>query len=338
MNQYSEALRMMKVQGAPVDTQSPQERARLIERINLVAREERARVEERWRWVQWGSAALVLMACSFSISFFLERQSQQSVVSSRQSEAGLPTENSSSLAATKPKAGHRVASTPQADSVASSTIPEAGLASGAKLQAAAGAQYRVSSEEHAQGRRETISLSAGRIELAVPALGKEVLAVETHDTRVVVHGTRFSVSLEEREGGEPRTHVEVSEGLVAVHFRGTVEFLRPGATWSSEAQPSATQPVGSRSESHAAARPSAPAPARKVRVSQEKESSSGAGTLGVENALYATAMEHKLSGDYSEALKALDTLLSNYPGSPLAPSAEKAREKIRLLAAVEVRK
>lgn len=341
MTSYSEELRIMRVQGAPIDSQSAEERDQLIVRINQVAREERKRASERTFVRRWATAAIILMMGSFSLSYVLARQ-ESAASASASAGAGTPRQNRDSGQSGKEKGTggtptahasrlqrEKGSSRPPENEERDLALDAAGshfqrLRSGARLVAAGNAQYSISMRSEAE-RGETVNLVSGRVELSVPALGAEELAVVTHDTKVVVHGTKFSVALVAGESGRLRTLVEVTEGLVAVHSRGEVEYLRPGASWSSKGAVSEPEDSGSVQRS----KPSAGV----ARVSTVP-----AGTLSIENGLYAEAMDRKLAGDYAAAMRALETLLSNYPGSPLAPSASKAREKIQHLMATETRK
>lgn len=206
-------------------------------------------------------------------------------------------------------------------------IDKTHLASGAQIRSATGASYEVASSTHNGQREESVTLSSGRLELNVPALGQGTLSVKTHDATVLVHGTEFSVEVLTHQGRKA-TKVDVTEGLVSVRCGDTQEFLRPGTSWISSntqapgAEPMKTSPAPVPPRSSQSGSSSSP---------NEEPPSEASGTLVLENALYARAMQLKLKGDYEGARSALDELTRNYPHSPLNPSAEKAKAKLNEL-------
>jgi len=134
----------------------------------------------------------------------------------------------------------------------------------------------------------------------------------------------------------PRTHVEVTHGLVSVQHGGREEFLTAGQVWPKPepapapvAAPATLNAPGSDAgtpEEDEAELPAAEpdkrgAPARKHFDSRQ---------LADQNRRFARAMNAKKSGESAAALRELDRLVRRYPGSPLTQ--EVRVERMRLLA------
>jgi hypothetical protein len=117
-------------------------------------------------------------------------------------------------------------------------------ASGVRIDAAERTRVRLrgAAGAHAQG----LALERGAVRCRVPPLGKgQSFVVSTADTRVVVHGTDFSVELGSQAGTDdeqargqttPRANtapcVRVREGLVEVQHAGAPSaWLGPGSAW-----------------------------------------------------------------------------------------------------------
>lgn len=194
-------------------------------------------------------------------------------------------------------------------------------------------------------------LTRGRVDVSVPRLapGSEFV-VRTPQADVVVHGTCFSVVVEDSASHQSITRVEVTEGVVAVRHDGAEVLLTGGHAWTSEAPvdtavaaSSSTIPVREESDappiretqlptpapSHAAPTPKSEdvatpdagahsepeaAPAESVRSS-----------LAEENRIFQAAMDAKRRGDDARVVAGLSELLAKYPGSPLAPNARVER-------------
>lgn len=117
-------------------------------------------------------------------------------------------------------------------------------ASGVRIDAAE--RTRVRLRGAAGARAEGLALERGAVRCRVPPLGKgQSFVVSTADTRVVVHGTDFSVELGGEAGAQDSPHqrvakpsasaspcVRVREGLVEVQHRGAPSaWLGPGSAW-----------------------------------------------------------------------------------------------------------
>lgn len=233
-------------------------------------------------------------------------------------------------------------------------------ASGVRIDAAE--RTRVRLRGAAGARAQGLALERGHVRCRVPPLGKgQSFVVSTADTRVVVHGTDFSVEL----GGEARAAasaspcVRVREGLVEVQHEGAPSaWLGPGSAWgcadevasthaplvssavaSAEVSPAAD--LRSRGEDqhankshghHHHGRGRAVSKAHRVDRSLLVEASSdataddevaapAASTLERENQLLADGLRAEQTGDQARARKLFGSLLTQYPNSPLAPEA-----------------
>ena len=191
---------------------------------------------------------------------------------------------------------------------------------------------------------EALFLASGGVEVEVPKLDPtRGFSVETPDTRVTVHGTHFTVTVESTTSG-PRTHVDVAHGIVSVQHDGREVFLTAGQSWPVAAEPAAPPASGTSADPSRSApdagqeeeiAPSAPVddpepkhganaqPSRRKLDSRE---------LADLNERFARAMTLKKNGEPQKALRVLDRLARRYPGSPLAQ--ELRVERLRLLRAV----
>jgi hypothetical protein len=142
-------------------------------------------------------------------------------------------------------------------------------ASGVRIDAAE--RTRVKLRGAAGARAQGLALERGTVRCRVPPLGKgQSFVVSTADTRVVVHGTDFSVEL----GGEAQPAVRsavnaspcvrVREGLVEVQHQGAPSvWLGPGSAWGCADEVASTQaPVVPSVTSVASAEVSPPADLR----------------------------------------------------------------------------
>jgi hypothetical protein len=104
------------------------------------------------------------------------------------------------------------------------------LASRAALELTRASRVKLSARPSPEGtHHERVRLLAGRVDLDVPKLAPgEALAVETHDSLVEVRGTRFAVSVVEREPQGPFTQVDVSEGRVLIRLKDGVREVGAG--------------------------------------------------------------------------------------------------------------
>jgi hypothetical protein len=190
---------------------------------------------------------------------------------------------------------------------------------------------------------EALFLASGGVEVEVPKLDPtRGFSVETPDTRVTVHGTHFTVTVESTTSG-PRTHVDVAHGIVSVQHDGHEVFLTAGQSWP---QPAAAEPpreapeASPSSEAVPDAGRQEVAPASPADGTQPKHGANAQPSrrkldsreLADLNERFARAMTLKKNGEPQKALRVLDRLSRRYPGSPLAQ--ELRVERLRLLRAV----
>lgn len=201
------------------------------------------------------------------------------------------------------------------------------FASGVEVEVAAGSRAHVA---RASDSEEVLELDLGAVSVHAPPLGARSFAVHTPDARVVVHGTRFSVKVENAASGTT-TSVEVTEGTVAVLRDGARTLLTPGMSWSSKAAtetsaaspsqgPSAPLPDETGKSADKLARKSPASPA-----AQPKLAATDPSALAEQNKLFAAAVAARQRGDDRAALGQLNQLLGRYPTSPLAPEARVER-------------
>jgi ferric-dicitrate binding protein FerR (iron transport regulator) len=182
------------------------------------------------------------------------------------------------------------------------------------------------------GGGDTLELLAGELSVSVPKLGEaRTFSVRTPDARVVVHGTRFVVSVLDAKAN-PRTRVRVLEGRVGVEYRGVAAELLPGEGWprAPEAmqEPGVTAPEPQ--EKAAASSPAKPASPPGSRpspsaVSRKPEAPVSAAALAEQNRMFAAAVAASRRGDDSRAIALIDELLARHPTSPLLPEARVER-------------
>jgi hypothetical protein len=109
-----------------------------------------------------------------------------------------------------------------------------GFPSGASAQVANKSSLKISRARET----EALYLARGGVEVEVPKLQPgRGFSVETPDALVTVHGTRFSVLVESTLEG-PRTHVQVTRGIVSVQKEGREVFLTAGQAWPGDARAS----------------------------------------------------------------------------------------------------
>ena len=189
-------------------------------------------------------------------------------------------------------------------------------------------------------------LSSGEVHCSVPPLGKgRAFEIGTPDVRVVVHGTDFTVRVDENP--KLPTCVRVREGLVEVQDHGTSRWLGPGNEWGCEPARSALPGIplatldslqgqiklpspGVREE------PVLPSRHRKRHVgrshskpAREKAQPAESGQLEVETELLAAAMRAERADHPERARKLFHSLLHTYPRSPLAPDARAGLSRLR---------
>ena len=218
-------------------------------------------------------------------------------------------------------------------------VIKTGSDSGAQLSTASGAAVRLSAStelslvpgsDDASSGDERIRLMQGRVDVEVPkrAPGR-TFSVATPDALVVVHGTRFTVQVEEAKPGKvPLTSVRVTRGKVEVRNAQGAILLEAGGTWRSRARErSDGAPPRPESSAHAGADTTATGDSS----TSEQERTGGDAeptqptSLTEENRIYQAAMRAKQSGQDEVMVQQLDRLLLRYPKSPLAPDARVAR-------------
>lgn len=182
---------------------------------------------------------------------------------------------------------------------------------------------------------QLVRLDAGSIELHVAKLAADRrFEVRTPDAEVEVRGTRFTVAIAPPDGqcgGGTVTRVVVTEGVVAVRFRGVEARVAAGEQWPGgcirTASVAALAAVTSRRVVQSA--PLA-APVERPSLAPPPPPSS---TLGEQNDRFAEAVAARRRGDAQAAVAAFDRFLSRYPSSPLVESA--TVERVRALAAID---
>jgi hypothetical protein len=188
-----------------------------------------------------------------------------------------------------------------------------------------------------QNREElkSVTLRGGSIDVDVEPHRDGRVEVETPHARIVVHGTEFSVAVNEPDEESATTSVIVRRGIVAV-IRGGREVarLRAGENWSSkkpEAKPAELVPSA---DERAAISARAPEPRvkraakRRALISKVKEASVAEldpSTLPEQNQMFRRAVDARNQGDDERAIKAFDALLGKYPNSALAQEARVER-------------
>jgi ferric-dicitrate binding protein FerR (iron transport regulator) len=194
---------------------------------------------------------------------------------------------------------------------------------GASIELAADSQLDLTPDALTRGA-ESLHLARGEVHCQVPPLGPAGrFAIETPTARVVVHGTRFRVRVDEG------TCVRVTEGLVAVHPRsGGEDELRlgPGEQWGCEQ----SQPSAERGDDAAeGAGATAHTPQRKARGPRRARGSAEDRALEVENALLRDALRAERAGERERACELFGELLQRHPDTPLADVARAGRERCR---------
>lgn len=206
--------------------------------------------------------------------------------------------------------------------------------SGYVAELSPGGQLALGAPGGEPGRQE-LRLERGQVQLTVPKLGPgATLSVLTEDARVVVRGTKFTVTLREDDGTGPAerraTCVRVSEGSVEVQRRGAPPVvLGPGegSGCGEDARGSAgsaAEQGRSEDEALAGAGTSQGARSRADGAAAQR----GRSTLRQESELLASALAAEQRGDRARARRELRTLLRRHPQSPLANEARAALERV----------
>jgi len=195
---------------------------------------------------------------------------------------------------------------------------------GVELALSGGTSVLLHGLELSQGERRVL-LTRGEISCEVPKLpAGESFVVITPDSRVIVHGTAFSV----RVSGSGGTCVRVRQGAVAVQqAAGRVE-LTADQTWGCEPAPRISTAPAPEAKPAAAVRESRALAPRISSKGKPSFASTPTGTLALETELLQAALAAEQQRDYATAQTRLRTLLSRYPDSPLAPEAWQALTRV----------
>ena len=326
---------------APVPNEAPEaqqeRRDRVVPRLSAAIRLEARRREQRRRWGRL--AAIVAVAASLLLIV-----GAATYLSGRQApRAGEET----ALAASMDRL-HAIEGTVLVTNggvvVASSPLSDVPLEPGSEVRTPAGgratmllkpgvvvdvdASTSVGLVKEEGTASSVVMLTRGRVDVSVPHLtAGSTFAVRTPQAEVVVHGTRFSVVVEDVESRSSITRVEVTEGVVAVRRDGTEVLLRRGDGWSS-ATLDVAAPASSATASPVADSPTPPSarPATgSVRGPAPAATSPAVSSLAEENRLYQAAMTAKRAGDDARVVSRLSELMARYPSSPLVPNARVER-------------
>jgi hypothetical protein len=190
--------------------------------------------------------------------------------------------------------------------------------------------------------KEEIELRVGRVDVNVPKLPGVArrLAVNTPDTKVLVLGTIFSVEV---DGANflPETRVGVTRGAVSVLHHGDESLVEAGQAWRStkprerqallEEETSAPPPDAPQPVKAAEARPAVQTQRRRPKSEPasvgdtEGENEAPPSSLSRQNTIFERGLRARDQGDPERAAYWFEQLLSRYPMSPLAESAERER-------------
>lgn len=209
------------------------------------------------------------------------------------------------------------------------------------------------------------SLTQGAVRAQVmPLQASERFIIDTEDTEIEVHGTRFRVSLASSSAGCPQgnvTRVEVSEGVVTVAWSGHDEKLLPGDHWSSDcprASPSARSVSAAAAIASTGQNATERGPRRKTsrsdpagRMGQPRRTVEAAAIdqaqsdpaslaappsdLAAQNQLFSSAVRARRNGRVTDSLGLFVRFLREYPASSLVESA--LVQRLRLLASTDHR-
>ena len=246
------------------------------------------------------------------------------------------------------------------------------LSPGADVSATRGEPVRITSAEGTElvleagssltvvevGATRRFALLRGAVRAQVHELrAGDRFLIDTADTEVEVHGTRFRVETGVKTGGlceaaasasragrsaPPRTvatRVSVQTGIVAVRSGGREDRLLAGDAWptpapctSSASPPSRRSSGADRSRPIAAhARPavaSAAASAPAASVPAPPPTHAASSELAAQNDLFSAAVAARRSGRTGRALGLYQQLVDRYPDSSLVESALAARMRV----------
>jgi hypothetical protein len=176
-----------------------------------------------------------------------------------------------------------------------------------------------------------LRLVGGSVHCQVPPLGpNRDFSVVTSDARVIVHGTRFSVT---SPSPQTPTCVRVESGRVEVRRAEGTVFLGAGEAWGCQTD---AAEIGVQSSHASRSRPpsavAAPAIPRAkpspVGLSQQLAEPPPGGTLAEETQLLSTALSAERREDRASARRLYARLLAEYPNSPLTPEAKRGLARV----------
>jgi TolA-binding protein len=179
------------------------------------------------------------------------------------------------------------------------------------------------------GSYETLRLLGGSVKVHVPKLKTgEYFAVLTDTSKVVVHGTRFTVDVGQR-ATPGTTCVMVDEGLVAVHTAEQVHWVGVGENWGCKTSEAKLDDAPTAPAVAEAEQPEAPAGATQRNVGSTSSEQREIASLAEQNRLFQRALTHQRREEWAGAREAYEELLKRYPGAPLAAEARVQLRKIR---------
>lgn len=172
---------------------------------------------------------------------------------------------------------------------------------------------------------QRLRLDLGETTVSVPRPGgPREFAIDTPDTQVIVHGTEFSVHVEQDAAGATFTRVSVTRGGVLVVHAGGQQLVESGNEWSSRPITSVA-PASNEDNSGRTVIRAAPASPRVP--SGDAHARDAHGALAEQNRLFRAALEARKAGDDSRAVEYLDELLSRFPKGALTQDARLARQR-----------
>lgn len=261
------------------------------------------------------AAAAVALAWFAGGDLFHSWQAASDSVASRTETAdqnSLPPEQFFTLVSGKVQSGSldvlsgsRLGSTSR---ITTSTTEGAALVANTGYQLEIGPASDVSfarPHDTSKGRETLLHLHSGTAKLAVlPLPPGSTLGVVTHDARVTVVGTTFSV---EAHRGES-TCVRVAEGKVLVERASESRLLTAGQDWGCE-----------RHNKDASAGEA---------TTRSKTASKKGTTLAEENKLLSAALAAERKGQIATARRAYQRLLTRYPASPFVEDAQAGLNRV----------
>ncbi|HEY4159261.1 MAG TPA: FecR domain-containing protein [Polyangiaceae bacterium] len=180
-----------------------------------------------------------------------------------------------------------------------------------------------------------VDLRHGEVTCRVPHLADgERFSVVTPDARVVVHGTVFSVRFDPTLSSGNQTCVRVTQGVVIVYHGSGEIALNAGDAWGCsalEGAPAAASAPASEVTQNSDDVTHQPSPAVKsshVALRSPPRDVPAHGTLAEETKLLQSALASERVGNLEQARTLLQTLLSEYPSSPLSHEAARALARV----------